>query len=162
MEKQFTSTAYIVENGRILLIFHRKLKKWLPPGGHVDANETPQEAAIRETFEETGLKIELILQENIWVNQANAKSLVRPYLCLLEEIPEHNGIVAHQHIDFCYISRPVGGEITENTKETDGIKWFSEEEIDKLEEEHDIFLETKQVIKKILNETLIQETAVSC
>lgn len=160
MEKQFTSTAYIIENGLILLIFHRKLKKWLPAGGHMDANETPEETAIREAFEETGLEIELILQENIWVEQSNAKSFPRPYLCLLEEIPEHQGVPAHQHIDFCYIARPIGGQLKENKTETDGIRWFSEEKIDKLQEEHDIFLETKLVIKKILSDALVKEACL--
>ncbi len=45
------------------LIFHRKLKKWLPPGGHIDPNEMPSETAIREAFEETGLEIELIFKK---------------------------------------------------------------------------------------------------
>lgn len=152
MEKQFTSTVYIIKEDSVLLIFHRKLKKWLPPGGHIDANETPPAAAIREALEETGLEVEIIPQENIWVERFNATSFHRPYLCLLEEIPEHNGIPHHQHMDFVYLGRQIGGSIIQNELETEAIKWFTESEIDLLESDVDIFLETKQIIKKILSE----------
>ncbi|HRD56371.1 MAG TPA: nucleoside triphosphate hydrolase, partial [Parachlamydiaceae bacterium] len=74
--------------------------------------------------------------------------------------PEHQGVPAHQHIDFCYIARPIGGQLKENKTETDGIRWFSEEKIDKLQEEHDIFLETKLVIKKILSDALVKEACL--
>src|SRR5262249_42904604 len=41
--------------GRFLLIKHRRLGTWLPPGGEIEPGETPFEAAKRELFEETGL-----------------------------------------------------------------------------------------------------------
>src|SRR6185437_245535 len=87
LERHFTATAYILENGRALLLKHPKLGKWLPPGGHVEPNETPPECAKREAREETGLRVELIPQENLWLNYSNAASFERPYLCLLENIP---------------------------------------------------------------------------
>lgn len=42
--------------GQALLILHRRLGVWLPPGGECLPNETPLEAATRELFEETGLR----------------------------------------------------------------------------------------------------------
>jgi len=156
MEKQFTTTVYIIKEDTVLLIFHRKLKKWLPPGGHIDPNETPPYAAIREALEETGLEIEIIPQENIWVERFNATSFLRPYLCLLEEIPEHNGIAKHQHMDFVYLGRQIGGSLIQNKLEIEDIKWFTQEEVTFLESDVDIFLDTKQIIKKILNEHLVK------
>lgn len=38
------------------MIHHRRLKTWLPVGGEIEAGETPSEAALRELFEETGLR----------------------------------------------------------------------------------------------------------
>jgi 8-oxo-dGTP pyrophosphatase MutT (NUDIX family) len=51
----FSIAVYPRFKGKILLIFHKRLQKWLPPGGELLPDETPQEAAIRELNEETGL-----------------------------------------------------------------------------------------------------------
>ena len=155
MLRQFTATVYIVENDRVLLIFHRKMQKWLPPGGHLEPNELPHEAAKREALEETGIQVELNLQENIWVERWNATSIPRPYMCLLEEIPPFGDQPAHQHIDFIYVGKPVGGTEIENRKETDGLKWFTAEEIEALESDIDIFEETRSSIKKIMVDSAI-------
>jgi len=54
-------TIYVKnEEGKFLLLHHKKLNKWLPPGGKVDKHETPDEAAIRETYEETGVRVQLV------------------------------------------------------------------------------------------------------
>lgn len=150
MERQFCATVYIIEDDRVLLIFHKKLKKWLPPGGHLDSNETPAEGARREAFEETGMEIEFIKQENVWVERWNANSFERPYLCLIEEIPSHKDVPAHQHIDFIYLARPVGGQMKENSAETDGLRWFSLEEVEALSPDENVFVETQQVIRHLL------------
>ncbi len=154
MEKQFTSTVYIIDNDKVLLIFHRKLQKWLPPGGHMDSHETPPEAARREAMEETGLEIEFIKQENIWINRWNARSFERPYLCLLEEIPAFGEKEAHQHVDFIYIAHPTGGQLKQNHAETSGIRWFTIEEIEALEADKEIFQETQQTLAHLMKEAV--------
>ncbi len=151
MQRQFTATAYVVDNAKVLLIFHKKLAKWLPPGGHLDPNELPSDGAVREVFEETGYHIELISQENIWVEQSNAKSFPRPYMCLLEEIPERPGHPAHQHMDFIYLAKLQGGAQKANLEEVDELRWFSLEEVENLSSEQDIFEETKQTLRTILS-----------
>ena len=50
-----TSSAIVLSSAGVLLHFHKRLGRWLQPGGHIDANEYPADAAIRETFEETGV-----------------------------------------------------------------------------------------------------------
>jgi ADP-ribose pyrophosphatase YjhB (NUDIX family) len=150
MEKQLTATAYIINNQQVLLIYHKKLNKWLPPGGHLDPNELPSNGAIREAREETGIEIEIITQENVWINRWNAKSFPRPYLCLLEEIPAHKHQPAHQHIDFIYLAKPIGGQITTNHHETNGLKWFTLQDVEHLESDVEIFEETKQTIRQIM------------
>ena len=52
------SAGIIITNGHQFLIGHVTLQRWWDiPKGRVEADETPREAAVRETFEETGLKI---------------------------------------------------------------------------------------------------------
>lgn len=153
MIKQFTATTYIIDERlrKVLLIFHKKLKKWLPCGGHIDPNETPTEAAKREALEETGFHIEIIKQENVWIEKWNAKSFERPYLCLLEEIPAFGEMPSHQHMDFIYLARPIAGEKILNTKETEGIRWFSEEEIKSLKPDDEIFGETQDFLEHLFS-----------
>jgi ADP-ribose pyrophosphatase YjhB (NUDIX family) len=151
MIREMTATVYILENEKTLMIYHKKLNKWLPPGGHLEPDELPAEGAIREAKEETGLEIALIPQENIWIKPRwNGRSFERPYMCLLEHIPELNGSPAHEHVDFIYIGYPIGGELKHNTDETNGLKWFTLEEIEKLERDVEIFDETYQVLSHLI------------
>ncbi|MDC0749670.1 NUDIX domain-containing protein [Polyangium mundeleinium] len=53
--RAFSVAVYPRYEGRILLIRHRRLGIWLPPGGEMLPDETPLEAAARELREETGL-----------------------------------------------------------------------------------------------------------
>jgi 8-oxo-dGTP pyrophosphatase MutT (NUDIX family) len=150
MQRHFTVSAYPLKGKQVLLIYHPKLHKWLPPGGHMEENETPIECAKREVFEETGLEIEIIKQENIWINCWNASSFERPYLCLLENIPPHNSSPAHQHIDLIYLAKVIGGKELPDLLEKDLLRWFTLEETETLHPDDEIFVETKQIIKHIL------------
>jgi len=50
-----TSSAFVVSSRGVILHRHLLLGIWIQPGGHIDANESPAAAALRETLEETGL-----------------------------------------------------------------------------------------------------------
>jgi 8-oxo-dGTP pyrophosphatase MutT (NUDIX family) len=144
LEKHFTATAYIIDQGKILLLKHPKMQKWLPPGGHVEANETPPECAKREVKEETGLEIEFVKQENIWLEFWNASSIERPFLCLLENIPPFGDKPPHQHIDMIFLARPVAGSLLPH------VRWFTLDEVEAMADDEEIFGETKTTIRHIL------------
>lgn len=150
MERHFTATAYIIKEDRTLLHYHKKLKKWLPPGGHVEVNETPPECAKREALEETGLEISFVKQENLWLNYWNASSFERPYLCLLENIPTHGITPEHQHIDMIYVATPSGGKEIEELLAKNELKWFSKEDLQKLKPDEEIFAETLHTLEHLL------------
>ena len=143
MERQFTATVYIFHEEKVLLHRHAKLGKWLPPGGHLEANETPPEAARREVREETGLEIVFIEQENLKINAYNGVSFERPFFCLLENIPTHKDKRAHQHMDFIYLARPKRLKDIQN-----GFRWFSYEELQELE----LFPDVQEVLRLLLKE----------
>lgn len=155
MDRQFCATVYILQDDKVLLIYHRKHNKWLPPGGHIEMNEIPHGAAIREAKEETGLDIEIVSQENVWVDYPNARSIPRPYLMLLEEIPPHKDKPYHQHIDLIYLARPIGGELIQNEIETGGLRWWAFDEIETLKPGHDIFPDTVDILQKISQSVIV-------
>jgi 8-oxo-dGTP pyrophosphatase MutT (NUDIX family) len=155
MLRQFTATCYVIQDDKVLLIYHKKFKKWLPPGGHIDPNETPPQAAKREVLEETGIEIEFFRQENILISESYARSIERPYLCMLQDIPAYKDQPAHQHMDMVFLGYPVGGKLIENEEETQGLKWFSQEELSKLTPEVDTFTEVLETIHHLFNQKLV-------
>jgi 8-oxo-dGTP pyrophosphatase MutT (NUDIX family) len=149
--RQFTATAYILNENQVLLHFHKKLGKWLPPGGHLEENETPPECAIREAKEETGLDIAIIQDERLWVTRWNATSFERPFLCLLENIPAYKEQPEHQHIDFIYLGKPIGGFLDPEAIASTNLRWFTLEEVLLLKTDEEIFGETQQTIQTIFS-----------
>lgn len=58
--KRSSSYAVVIHDEKILLISNKNTNKWWFPGGVLEKNESVESAAIRETNEETGIKVELI------------------------------------------------------------------------------------------------------
>ncbi|MBO9325982.1 MAG: NUDIX hydrolase [Roseiflexus sp.] len=120
--RDFTATTFVVHERRTLLLLHRKLNMWLPPGGHIDPNELPDEAAIREVREEAGLEVELLTTGSML---GNVRVLPQPYCILLEDIAP-----GHQHIDLIYFARVRGGVLSPSERETRAARWVTWEELD--------------------------------
>lgn len=157
MERQLAATAYIIADGQILLLWHPKFNKWLPPGGHLEESELPHECAARETFEETGYEIE-ILGDRYQTNTENARSVPPPFAMLLEYIPTMGDKVAHEHIDFLFLARPI--QKTGPGESHLQKRWFSVEEIEALDEGTLIFFETKKIILDLLTRAPETEKSV--
>lgn len=122
MEKHFCVSVYVYDEKerKVLLVKHKKMGLWVQPGGHVEPNESMEEAAIREVYEETGLTVELIGNRvprdcDYILPLAIQKNLVKD---------------DHIHMDFVYVAKVVGNnELVQNVEETDGIKWYSLDEV---------------------------------
>lgn len=120
--RHFTATAYVVHEEKTALHFHPKLEMWLPPGGHLDRDELPHEAAIREAQEETGLAVTLE-QSSTGAQSPTARPIPQPVSIMLEDIDIHDEHVAHQHIDFIYYAQADGAEIEPGPEEVSASEW---------------------------------------
>lgn len=102
-ERHHTSTAYIVSEGRTLLLWHHKLLMWLPPGGHLEPNEDPVQAALREALEESGVEVQVIAPPRLLVVDS-PEVVAPPAVILIEDIVRADQPF-HQHIDHVYFTR---------------------------------------------------------
>ena len=119
------ATAYLVRDGRTLLHKHRKLGLWLPPGGHVEPGETPDEAVRREVREETGLEAEFAEPPAAPVmSDERVESLHQPQRVQVEAIPNHP-----HHVDLIYFMRAGPGEARPEGAGGAGWRWLSAEEL---------------------------------
>ncbi len=164
MNRHFTATAFVIDSKqRVLLLWHKRLGRWMPPGGHLNENETPEDAAKRECKEETNLDVEIIgsvtdggePEPDLFIlNPQEGHMLKRPIAMLLENIPEskERGEPAHQHMDFLYLARPLNETDAKELApdESDGMRWFMREDILNLDEQTEIFSNVKAYILGIL------------
>ena len=122
----FTVAIFVVQNDRILLIHHRKLGKWLPLGGHIELDEDPEIAALREAREESGFEVEL-LGERPPTTEPGTRALLAPRFLDIHRITE-----THEHIGMIYWARPKSGTMTLAPEEHHDIRWCNRDDLDAL------------------------------
>jgi 8-oxo-dGTP diphosphatase len=119
--RHFTASAVVLDDeDRVLLVHHNKIGLWLYPGGHVDPNEAPAEAAVREVVEETGVHA-VVLGETAFAHAAVA-SHATPWAVIEMDVTDSKD-GQHRHIDFVYVCRASGGDLTAQLEEVAGARW---------------------------------------
>ncbi len=103
MTQHFTCTGFVVEGDKTLLLWHQRLQMWVPPGGHLEADEDPVTAVLREIREETGLEADVLPLSQTFPFSYPGQ-IVPPYTILLEDSPEPGE--PHKHMDLIYFCRP--------------------------------------------------------
>lgn len=122
----FTVAIFVVHGERVLLIHHRKLDKWLPLGGHIELDEDPEQAALRESREESGFEVEL-LGERPPTTEPGTRALIGPRFLDIHRINE-----THEHIGMIYWARPKAGKLALAQAEHHDIRWCAAGELDQL------------------------------
>jgi 8-oxo-dGTP pyrophosphatase MutT (NUDIX family) len=102
-----TGSAIVTGRRGTVLHWHKRIGGWMQPGGHIDAGETPWEAALRETHEETGLQ----------VHHPGGG----PRLLHLDAHPAGS----HFHLDLRYLLEAADEEPAPPPGESQQVRWFT-------------------------------------
>jgi 8-oxo-dGTP pyrophosphatase MutT (NUDIX family) len=123
--REYTVATFVVHHGRLLLLFHPKFGLWLPPGGHIEHGELPDEAAVREVLEETGVRCRLVGEHGVEVEYP--RQLIRPLGIQVEKI--RPGV---EHIDLVYAAVPVDADdcaVSAESAAQDRAGWYAPGEL---------------------------------
>ena len=128
-EGHLTGSAITVssDGAGVLLLHHRKLDRWLQPGGHGDPGETTgEEVALREAFEETGI-----------AGLALHPTAPRPLDVDVHDIPARASEPAHEHLDLRYlVVAPPGAAVAPDLVELHEIRWVPWDQVLPLGPDH--------------------------
>lgn len=167
-----TAAALLIVEKKALFIKHKKLQIWFCPGGHIDENELPHRAAEREFWEETEVKVRAIdpfyeydsalseylpspIESNLhWVSEENYSKRLKSATPNKRNSSPLWKRGCEQHFGSLYLVEAVGNDgktlskiqdihFKQNIEETDGIAWFSLDELDHIETNDDIRAEVK-------------------
>lgn len=123
MIRHFTATGFVINGNATLLHWHHRVQAWLPPGGHIEPNEDPVQAVLREVQEETGLDVQIIPTQPT-PEISNLNQVLPPRTILVEDVQDQK-VGKHQHIDliyFCHVPGP-------RPNAPDGWVWFTKEDL---------------------------------
>src|SRR5262249_54966902 len=116
-----TGSGFVLDatRGKVLLLHHGKLNRWLQPGGHGEGETDPRLIALREIEEETGLSAADL---SPFPDERLLDVDVHP-------IPARKSEPAHDHLDLRYgfVARP--GAQPRLSEESRDLRWF---ELDRL------------------------------
>lgn len=149
MLKHFTATAYIVSKinnqYKILLHKHKKHNLWIGIGGHIEKDENPTEALIREVKEETNLEIEFLSQKKLLKTQ-DVEELILPDVILQEKLKAYKKESPHYHIDlifFTFCKKPKAIKMKEK------YIWFSQKDLKKKKLEKEVKYLSQKIFKLV-------------
>jgi 8-oxo-dGTP diphosphatase len=115
--RAFSVSVFARHGGRVLLIRHARLGKWLPVGGEIEAGETPLEAARRELREETGLEGRF--------EAPGATTFIDGSPAGLLAYEEHAAGSKGSHLNFAFVAE-VDSERVVGNGEFSEHRWFAE------------------------------------
>lgn len=127
----FVAEVFCVYQDVVLLRLHEKYGMWLPPGGHIELHETPEEAAVREVKEETGLDVKLWRELSGRAEQRGDFFEGYQELIVPANMNVHLVSPGHRHISLVYFGTVETNAVVQpNTHERAECRWMTREEIE--------------------------------
>ena len=142
----FTVEVFIVYKDKVLLRMHDKHKIWLSVGGHIELDEDPIQAAIREVKEEVGLDVEIIGEKPPLKDEFDYKHLINPRYLGCHLVNEN-----HKHITLTYFARAFTDKLTEAKEEHErgDSKWVTIEELKNIDLRPNVFFYANEALKEL-------------
>jgi 8-oxo-dGTP pyrophosphatase MutT (NUDIX family) len=106
-----TASGVVIGRRGTVLHMHKRLGRWMQPGGHIDPGETPDTAAQREATEELGLVVEHVA--------------AGPHLIHLDV---HEAALGHTHLDLRYVLQAEDRDPQPPPGESPEARWFAWDE----------------------------------
>jgi 8-oxo-dGTP pyrophosphatase MutT (NUDIX family) len=106
-----TASGIVVGRRGTVLHRHKRLGIWMQPGGHIDAGESPDDAALREATEELGLAVKH-----------------PPMGPLLLHLDVHEAAHGHTHLDLRYLLLGADTDPAPPPDESPDARWCSWDE----------------------------------
>jgi 8-oxo-dGTP pyrophosphatase MutT (NUDIX family) len=139
-------TVYVVYSDKVLLRMHEKYGQWFGPGGHVELDEDPNQAAVREVKEEVGLDVELWKGTQRFKTPAgdDNRQLVPPV-----GLQRHHTSPSHEHVDLVYFARSSSDDVqvSFDGDRSDEWRWLTAGELDALTLRPDVKFYASEALK---------------
>lgn len=118
-----TGSALVVDAAgeRVMVMLHRKLRRWLQPGGHADGDHELAGVALREATEETGIE--------------GLRVLVPAVDLDVHEVDHGDALGAHLHLDLRFVVVAPPGAEPEGNHESLDLRWVTPAELAELADE---------------------------
>lgn len=121
----YAADVFIVCRKKVLLRMHDKYHIWLAVGGHIELDEDPNQAAVREVKEEVGLDVVLVGDIPKYTESPEYKELIPPRFMNIHPISE-----THRHISLIYFARSESDQVRPSgTDVSNEWRWLTMEEL---------------------------------
>ncbi len=155
-----TGSAFVLNflHTHTALIFHKKIGKWMQPGGHADGDFLLSRVALREAQEETGIadlrfvclnqpdRIQQIHEAHEFAGLFSQTLLPLPFDTDIHIIPAHGDVSEHWHFDARYLLVAQQDAMFVATDEVGGIEWVPLDRISEWTNEWSVLRMAKKVI----------------
>ena len=140
----FVVEVFVVHKDKVLLRLHDKYKIWLSIGGHVELNEDPNQAALREVKEEVGLEVKLYDENQIFKHEERGNKQLIPPIAL----GRHDINPTHEHVVHIYFATSDTDTVIPE-KVDDQWRWVTKSEINQMDLRAEIAFYAKEALNRL-------------